>query len=533
MNVLIIGAGPAAAGVAIALASSPDVKVRILDVGGRLEQKNENARVRMSESDPTHWQSSDLRTVSQTAVATEEHRIPEKRAFGSDFPFRNFGQLDGVDTEGEVNSRVISGAYGGYSNTWGAQSMVFSAATFDDWPFPRSEMEEDYRSILSAIPYSAEEDDLAEFFPLWGEADALPPLSESSQRTLDAYVRHRVKVRRRGVLLGKSRLALRGSQCVSCGLCMTGCPYSLVYSASHTFDDLVRREQVEYVGGFVALRLGEEDGRPFATVRSTETGRVETFYADKVFVACGALATTRLIAHSLGQWSRRIHLSESAQFLAPFISLRGINELTQTGSFTLNQFNIVLPFDEVGHDVVQIHGYPYSEAMDDALPRILQWRPLRGVGAQLLKRITVGLGYLPSWWSPGFDVIISPPESEERLASMTLLASDSTHKSAESMLRAVTKRLVASAPSLGMMPVLTQVTLSAPGKSYHFGGSFPHSLSPKEGLESDLLGRVHPWQHIHLADASVFPTVPATTFTLSIMANAHRIARSVTADSRE
>jgi choline dehydrogenase-like flavoprotein len=32
------------------------------------------------------------------------------------------------------------------------------------------------------------------------------------------------------------------------------------------------------------------------------------------------------------------------------------------------------------------------------------------------------------------------------------------------------------------------------------------------------------WDHIHLVDASVFPDVPATTFTLTIMANAHRIA---------
>jgi choline dehydrogenase-like flavoprotein len=77
------------------------------------------------------------------------------------------------------------------------------------------------------------------------------------------------------------------------------------------------------------------------------------------------------------------------------------------------------------------------------------------------------------------------------------------------------------------MPAIPQVTLSAPTKSYHFGGSFPHARVPKDGLETDVLGRVEPWRSIHLVDASVFPTVPATTFTLTIMANAHRIARTV------
>ncbi len=67
--------------------------------------------------------------------------------------------------------------------------------------------------------------------------------------------------------------------------------------------------------------------------------------------------------------------------------------------------------------------------------------------------------------------------------------------------------------------------LSAPGKSYHFGGSFPHRLSPVDGpLTTDAEGRLRQWSRIHLIDASVFPTVPATTFTLTIMANAHRIA---------
>ena len=531
MNVLIVGAGPAAAGVAIALSKNPDVKVQVLDVGGRLDENNEVARLRMSQSDPGAWQNADLRTISQTAVAAQQKGLPEKRNFGSDFPFRNFGQLDGVSAEGDLNSHVISGAYGGFSNTWGAQTMVFSEATFDDWPFSRRELEPDYRAILAAIPYSAEQDDLAEYFPLWGDADALPPLSQAPDRILRNYERNRVKVRRHGVIVGKARLAMRGASCVSCGLCMTGCPYSLVYSASHTFDQLVKNGQVEYVGGYIALQLGEHEGQPFVEARSLASGRIDTFSADKVFVACGALGTTRLVAHSLGRWNRRIHLNESSQFLVPFVSPRAVKHLSQDGSFTLNQFNMVLPFDEAGHDIVQIHGYPYNDAMDEALPGALQPDALRGVRTAVLKRATVGLGYLPSWWSPGFDVLLAPPQSSGQLPGMKLTPSASTQELTKPMLREVVKRLVMAAPYLGAMPAVTQIALSAPTKSYHFGGSFPHAKSPDDG-ESDLLGRVGQWRGIHLVDASVFPTVAATTFTLTIMANAHRIARHVVEGER-
>jgi choline dehydrogenase-like flavoprotein len=43
-------------------------------------------------------------------------------------------------------------------------------------------------------------------------------------------------------------------------------------------------------------------------------------------------------------------------------------------------------------------------------------------------------------------------------------------------------------------------------------------------MASDALGRVGPWERVHVVDAAVFPNVAATTFTLTIMANAYRIA---------
>jgi choline dehydrogenase-like flavoprotein len=44
------------------------------------------------------------------------------------------------------------------------------------------------------------------------------------------------------------------------------------------------------------------------------------------------------------------------------------------------------------------------------------------------------------------------------------------------------------------------------------------------GLESDVLGRPAGLQRVFVVDASVLPSIPATTITLPVMANAHRIA---------
>jgi choline dehydrogenase-like flavoprotein len=89
------------------------------------------------------------------------------------------------------------------------------------------------------------------------------------------------------------------------------------------------------------------------------------------------------------------------------------------------------------------------------------------------------------------------------------------------MLRSVLRRLAALGPKLDLHPVLPMVRRSGPGKSYHFGGTFAH------GVDSDVLGRIGEWRDIHLIDGSVLPSIPSTTFTLSVMANAHRIATAV------
>jgi choline dehydrogenase-like flavoprotein len=45
-------------------------------------------------------------------------------------------------------------------------------------------------------------------------------------------------------------------------------------------------------------------------------------------------------------------------------------------------------------------------------------------------------------------------------------------------------------------------------------------------FRSDILGRPKGAKKVYAVDASIFPSIPATTVGLIAMANAHRIARS-------
>ena len=522
-SVLIVGSGPAAAGAALAISQRSGVEITVLDIGTKLEHGNEQARSRLSALSAEDWNPDDLDLVSRLPVGSDVSGLPEKRSFGSDFPFRNAGQRDRLVARGEVNGAVISSAYGGFSNVWGAQITPFTAAAFEDWPVAAEEMSRHYERVLREIPYAAEDDDLSEFFPLFVPSAPLPPVSERTALVLDRYARHRGRLNRQGVVVGRARLAFRASDCVRCGLCMTGCPYALIYSASQTLDKLRRNGRITYRDGMLATAVEEQNDQATVTAKHLSTGRYQRFTADHVFLACGAIGTAQLVMGSLGLFDIPARVQESRQFVLPFVSRPTQTDPREADDFTLNQFNMVISLDAVGHDVSQLHFYTYNPAFSEALPRVLTGSRSRALHAQILHRLSVAIGYLPSWRAPGFTIQVNAPNNSGELPAVTLSSSDARFF-INRMLCSVLARLIRSAPALDLWPVLPMLSVPAPGKSYHWGGVFPHTKNPVSRFSSDTLGRVVPWRRVHLVDASVFPSIPATTFTLTIMANAHRIA---------
>ena len=132
----------------------------------------------------------------------------------------------------------------------------------------------------------------------------------------------------------------------------------------------------------------------------------------------------------------------------------------------------------------------------------------------------MGLGYLPGWASPRVRVVARRGGSAE-------LPNVELERDGEDgwppMLHALVRAMLKVAPALDLWPVAPMISVSPAAKSYHFGASFPHGPT-RSARTTDRTGRLAAWDRIHLVDASVFSEVPATTFTLTIMANAHRIA---------
>jgi ferredoxin len=530
---LIVGSGPAAASVALALAGRTDIEITVIDIGAKLDDPQRDIVARLAAQDRTAWASADVARITAQPVAVEERGLPEKRAYGSDFPFRDVGQLRGVTADDDVQRTLISGAYGGFSNTWGAQITPFPEAALAMWPEAGRPSPGDYEAALARIPYAGEHDDLEAHLPLLGDPAPLPPPSSRTALVLDAYARRRAAVNQLGVSVGKARLAFDSAACVRCGLCMTGCPYSLIYSSASTFDALRASGRVTYHDGLLALSAGEIGGAPYVLAKELASGRVQRFDADRVFLACGAIGTTRLVMQSLQIFDEAVAVQEPAQFIIPFASMRPTPDPVAEPQFTLNQFNMLVALDDAGRALSQLHFYTYNPAFVDALPRVLRHRSAAPAVAQLLRRLCVTIGYLPSWESPHMYVTASASKNRPNDDPVPItLARERTEWRSNVMLRKVLARVARAGRHLDLWPLLPMMTMADGGKSYHWGGSFPHTTSPAGAHASDVLGRVGPWERTHLVDASVFPNVASTTYMLTIMANAYRIATAAFAHDR-
>ena len=143
-------------------------------MGERLEDQRRVLLESVADRRPAQWPADALRDLSHQPVAEKKGELPQKRLFGSDFPFRNAGQRDALTAEAGGNLLSVSGAFGGFSNAWGAQVMPFSRPTLDAWPPGYDAIAPHYRAMLEHIPFMGVDDDYSEWFPLLAHADPPP-----------------------------------------------------------------------------------------------------------------------------------------------------------------------------------------------------------------------------------------------------------------------------------------------------------------------------------------------------------------------
>ena len=493
--IYVIGTGPAGVSAATALAKARN-PVTLLDVGHSLESEPQLVVTRMSLLDKAEWQTADLETIRERMKSTTKG-VRLKYAFGSDFPYRDAEK--GIGLVRRNADLVPSYALGGLSNVWGAAIMSNLQTDIEDWPVTIGDLAPHYRAVHQFMPLAAVHDNLAEKFPLYSEPSPVP-ISAQAKGLLEDLQSHPIS----GLQYGRSRLAVK-SACTRCGLCMYGCPYGYIYNSAETVRWLVEQFGVRYQPGVIVRRLEERNGQ---VVIEASTGRQRIqLTGDRVFLAAGVLSSTRIVLESQEAEARPVPVRDSQYYLFPLIRTKREPGASREQLHTLSQVFLEIHDPAISPFTIHLQCYTYNdlypEVFRSMLGPLVEFLPLN----IMIERLVLVQGYLHSAHSPPMKLTL-------KNGSLQLLGQQ--NQAALVVIRKVMKTL--RPLGLALNPVLTK-----PGRGFHSGGTLPMRYSPAP-LETDTLGRPYGLEKVHVVDASVLPSIPATTITYTAMANAHRIA---------
>lgn len=493
----VIGSGPAGVACAKALLARGRA-VTMLDAGLTLEAGREALRTAMEAQAPEDW------TPEQHAMRKMPlgGDMPDyKLSHGSDYPYRAAAGAPEISVQ--VPGVSASNAQGGLSNVWGAAMLPYRAADFAGWPVGLAEMAPGYKAVLGYVPIAGQADALEAAFPFYVRPQFDMPVS----RQAGALLRRLERCHAPGVTAGRARVAVQAPSCIACGECLNGCPRDLIFSTRHELASL-RAAGLNYIPNTV-VRGVAEDAHGVSIHAFTGRGW-QNFSGDRVFVAAGVYGSTGLMLRSLGR--ERAEILDSQYFILPLLGWARSKNVQAEHLHTLAQVFLEIQDAAVNDHNVHLQIYGYSDVLEAMIAQKLG--PLKGLRGMLLERALVVQGYLHS---------DSSGRLEARLDDEVLRVTPQRNPATRAALKRVVKRL--RQLPLGAFPLSPVLQETPPGRGYHSGGSFPMRENPNPG-ETDVLGRPYGRSRTHIVDSSVFPTIPAATITLSVMANAWRIGNS-------
>jgi len=520
--IYIIGSGPSGVSSAVALVRM-GYKVTMLDAGLELEPDRKEMVRQLADQDSADWDKRSVERLKEN-MRSGVAGIPLKYVYGSSFPYRETEIY--IPREGKNVALMPSLAKGGFSNVWGATILPYLADDMANWPIALDDLAPHYQAVLSFMNFTAAKDDLEQRFPLYSDTYRTVNPSQQAQALIADLKRHRDQLRAEGFLFGYSRLAVASQrhrrECVHCGLCMYGCPYNLIYNSALTVDELKKHPNFTYIKDVVVQKLSESHGRVRIEARSRL--RPETFILDasRVYVAAGVLSTTRLLLDSMEAYDQPLTIKDSQYFLLPLLRYKGVPGVTDEKLHTLAQVFIEIFDDDLSEQSIHLQVYTYNDLYQQAIRRLLgpSYVLFRSLSNAFMERLLLIQGYLHSDLSPTISVKLEAPKNG---SASKLLLEGRENKRTKETLRKLAIKLRKNRSSFKAIPIWPLMKISQPGRGFHSGGTFPMRRRP-EVFETDTLGRPVGFEKVHVVDSTVFPSIPASTITLSIMANAHRIA---------
>ncbi|MDR7100826.1 choline dehydrogenase-like flavoprotein [Lysobacter niabensis] len=516
--VIIVGAGPAGTSAALALVER-GIPVRVLEAGTaavKLPPAGNYLDLRFRDPEQWLWQiGASGEALQAQATASPKLRVPGLRPI-----FQGYAESNRLKPEPGFHL-VGALAPGGLSNAWGCGVASFDNDELGPLASERAAMQASYSRVATRMGISGANDDcLRDVVGLDAYAGPALPLDSLHQRLWDR--RGRVE-RMDGFALGRSRVAVLGeprsdrAACDLSGSCLWGCANKATWSAALDVATL-RRHPLARVESGMHVQALNPDGDGGWWVDADSAAGPQRFHGRNVLLAAGTIASTRLALVALPDPPRRIRL-QSNPMAAFLLWLPGALGTARTPSFGLAQLSFTASTPDDGPafgNTFSTCGLPVGEFLAH-LPTS------RRAGLPLLR------GLLPS---TVVGNVFLPGELSEHSVGLNADGSLGIEGGASSRLpeavASVRRTLAVGFRRLGAWMLPGSFVVGATGADLHYASTLPIRIRPARH-ECDLDGQIAGLPGVYAVDGASLPLLPAKAHTLTLMANADRIARKLQA----
>lgn len=526
-QVVIIGSGPAGVSAAFPLVEK-GVRVLMLNAGREthsVSQLDEHDTLRQLREGPKYWKlmiGEQYERFDAVDGMSPRYRIPSYRRAFAEFKQRYAISTDNFNIHGSLES-------GGLSNMWGTGVCRFDDEDLADYPISFQDLRRSYQRVVQRIGVSGtNDDDLSSFYGY--EESLQPPLVPRGNAQL-LYRRYRARsgpAHKCGVFLGHIRAATltrdlqdrRG--CVNCGLCVYGCVHRSMWSAKYDLEKLSRFPNFIYLEGAFVSQLRRLDSSYMIGFGPDQHRVIEEVETKQVVLASGTIGSAKLVMDALRIYDKdRTLLSNTMAGFALFVPRWWINGLVDEevlGSAQLT-YRVITPDSKEGY----ASGYIF---IADTIPttELLTYIPFvyplsRRIIRRLQPALMIGTCYLGGNY--GRHKIRLDPCGSIKISSGLASTAELTTKTA-------LDRLASALMRYGVYQIPGSVNLSKVGDDVHYAGTVPMRASPRIG-EANSQGEVQGLPGVYVVDGSALTALPPKVHTLTIMANADRIATAIAA----
>ncbi|WP_064695281.1 FAD-dependent oxidoreductase [Rhizobium aegyptiacum] len=489
---IIIGSGPAGVSAAFPLIAAGR-RVLMLDAGNDVGSQEESRSVRVL--------GSDLESLSADDGSSPKLQTPVSRGI-----LERFRRDSGIGGAGFMP--IGSLARGGLSNIWGAQISYLDAEDIADWPIDIASLQRSYERISQRIGISRNAD-----FTESADEQSVLPLGATA-----VHILHRHKVAKRAdgsfrlfpavnAILSEARSGR--AACDLRGDCLYGCPSGAIYNSRQDLLLLRKSPHFRLLDNMRAVSLARNAGWTVGTADGS------SFSAPRIILAAGVLGTAALLADHLPIEGQGLRLLNSPTLAIPLLSpARLLRSSTPTHS--LAQLGLSLRYgggtsDYVTGAIYEVGSLP-AQSFINRMP--LGRKAGRAAFETIAGSLLVATIYYPGDQSRSY--IHREATTAKRLTIRGGFAEgfDIRAEGLKKALRREWKRL-------GLIQ-LPGASLAEPGVDAHFAGTLPMGASGPFGTSADGELNLHP--DLHIVDGSIIPDLSSKYITMTIMANADRIA---------